>query len=611
MAVTSGNSYGTYLRSDASASFRTIPDGTAFSSFPVTLLPLEVAPPEDQIRIFVDKTEILFRDLKSLSPASTNYWTYSTDSGSLVVTLSDDITIDSSSRITIVRQTKGNSPWVYPVPGSKARPEEFMIFYDQIMFIVQEMCELEEIGNDVLGFFTVPEPNPYTAGNQMQLDVGGSSRATVGYDEIELMPAWIGQIATGAWTGVDEAQLIVEVGDQEDGTSTEWTEVDASDRTVDVDNETVTITTGAVTEDIRVRRNTDKTRWWYDPRTAKPGWNTMGITAIEKQAQFLLEEICFIPEMLDLNPLATRRFPMHRYFVYSGTQNDWRVPGWDGDGPTVYIWKNDVLLDEDTDFTIDDFGTITWIIDEPTTGDTTVISTDVNGWNNLRGVSIRFPRAPKLADDDGAIDIESLLDGDTLEVFSVDPVDLRNGNDPSGITFTNMPTTSFGRRLLGMLYTADNGFQMFKAFYGLRQVETGGNDWATEDTGLWDFDNPAGWSKSTGGSYTKMNDFKMLDSGSPHSTSKPADFPGVESELRDQSIITDPSTWPFSYKVGQAITKKPFPSDPVGTQTPPLTLDPGETLEPLTHFPFLSYFPGSDCFRVGDGTLTQGTGWSV
>ena len=254
---------------------------------------------------------------------------------------------NESDRLTIIRETRQDRAWVKPTGAAYAVPEQFMVYFNQLRFIVQELCEIQTIVDLA---FTLPlaelVANDYTHSSQAQFHTGGGT--TLSYADIELLDGLPGSPGDDRW------QLEVAVGNQSDGTSSIWTVLTydaapADETEYSVDSAANTITLGdAESNDIRIRRVTRTYKWWYDPQGTRPGWNSLGVNTMQKQTRFMLEESCFLPIFYLDSPLSNSIFPRNwNWFVFVGTINTWIIPGgtWGGSGETVIINNNVVLIE--------------------------------------------------------------------------------------------------------------------------------------------------------------------------------------------------------------------------------------------------------------------------
>lgn len=329
-------------------------------------------------------TELLWFDLTDTGFDGTDLQ----ESGLFQITL-DPAPAVGNDRVVLLRETRQDRPWVRPTPSAYAHPESIMVYFEQIRYIVQELCELPTVAQWMpLGISDLNQ-NPYTGGSQahFHLNRGGSSAGPFSYADVELLSTIPGANLN------DRHQIVVERGNKTDGTSESWTtlQYDATPADEDqysLDSSAKTITLGDVEDkDLRIRRVTKTDEWWYDPRGGSPGWTSLGIDTMQKQARFMIEEACYLPQWFKDSPLSTSIFPRSwNWFVFVGTRNQWTIPGgvWGGNGE-VEIFVNDVEQTEGTEYTIE-WPTIVWTGgNEPADDDTTVIGVGSGGWGGSLG----------------------------------------------------------------------------------------------------------------------------------------------------------------------------------------------------------------------------------
>ena len=255
----------------------------------------------------------------------------------------------NSDRLTVIRETRQDRPWVGPVAGGYAYGESLHWFWMQQLFIHQELCEISEVA-PLIGLPPAELiPNDYSAGNQTALGVNdGTSRSTIDYSGIELLEGIPGAPSDPAH------QLVVEAGNTTNNNSTWWSTVNTADYTINSSTKVITLDSG-VTADIRARRVTRKDRLWVDiSSVGLVPWNTSVITLIQRQMRFLSEEACILPVLFAGHPLTFPIFPRAwnwLNFVGGGGSFTFGGPYWGGDG-SVIVYQNDVPLTEGTDYTV-------------------------------------------------------------------------------------------------------------------------------------------------------------------------------------------------------------------------------------------------------------------
>lgn len=260
-----------------------------------------------------------------------------------------------NDRIIFWRETRQDQPWVYPTNAARARSFDVYWFYKQMLFILQELCELDEVGSYLPLPIADRPVNDYTSGNQSVVHAGGGT--TLSYSTIELLTGIPGAPADV----VDRDQIIVERGDQTDGSSTEWVTLTFSAAPSDeteysVDESAKTVTLGAAEDnDVRIRRTTRLDDLWVDYRTDQPNWNSAFLGLIQKQIKFLIEEACFLPSFYNDSILGNSIFPRAwNWLVFTGGGNNFNIGGpyWGGDG-SIFVFDNDLELSEGTDYYIE------------------------------------------------------------------------------------------------------------------------------------------------------------------------------------------------------------------------------------------------------------------
>jgi len=251
---------------------------------------------------------------------------------------------DLSTRVTLIRETRQDRPWVRPYNGARAHGESLHWYWTQLLYIYQEMCELPALA--ALTGLPVAELifNPYT--NASVLDVGGTTRNTISYEGLELLEG-----IPGAPTVDVGDQIVVERGDQSDGSSTSWSEISVT--SIDTAAKTLNITSTSL--DVRIRRVTRISSLWADIRTTGPiGWNSAIVALLQKQIRFLREEACFLPSFYEGHILNNSIFPRawnFLTFIGAGAQFQFGGPSWGGDG-AVTVFQNDVQLTEGDDYEV-------------------------------------------------------------------------------------------------------------------------------------------------------------------------------------------------------------------------------------------------------------------
>ena len=361
----------------------------------------------------------------------------------------------NSDRLTVVRETRQDRAWVYPYGGAYAYGQSLHWYWTQLLFIYQDLCELETVAPLIGLPVAARVPNDYSAGSQVALGVNdGTSRSTIDYSGIELLEGIPGAPSD------PKHQLVVEAGNATAGNSTWWSTVGTSDYTINSSTKVITLDSG-VTADIRARRVTRKDRLWVDIETVGPiGWNTAVIGLLEKQMRFLREEACFVPQFFTGHPLNNSIFPRAwNWLVFAGGGGSFTFGGpyWGGDG-SVVVYENDIELTEGVDYTVN------WpeiVLNTPAGADDTITIGGTGGGGGFSfpapggdeddpspGTVTAPPPAPQVPIDFPGFDADL---GFTLSIGAVETSVLSSGNWEGGTTIT---TTSgnFPQAPLAPLY---------------------------------------------------------------------------------------------------------------------------------------------------------------
>lgn len=259
----------------------------------------------------------------------------------------------TSDYVVLLRETRQDEPWVDLVPGAPARSFTMDTYWRQLLFIAQELCEYKDVGPSLgLGPASDTDRN-FALGDQQQLHLNHATATVYSYSKIELLVGVPGAPSNPS------SQIVVEIGDKTDGTSTAWTTVNeettpADKFDFDIQAGAETITLGATTDrDIRIRRVTKIDELWLtlsDPTS----WSSAQIILNQKQIRFLFEESCLFPRVYKESPLASSIFPRAwNWLNYKGDDSIFFFGGpfWGGDG-IVVVFVNDVLQTEGVDYTI-------------------------------------------------------------------------------------------------------------------------------------------------------------------------------------------------------------------------------------------------------------------
>ena len=307
-----------------------------------SLTPRVVAPPftdfHNQLRVFKKNVANVVTELFPVGrPSSTGTTDFTIDTAGTQITL--DTALVATDTLVIMRETQINRPFVVLTNVGRFHGRDRNVRGDQILFLVQELRELRAVA-DILGSGT---GEPFEYGPKVldktlwtQTDVGDGVKTNFSYSNIEMFPL----------TAVEhDGQLIVLLDDvlQMSGFT-----VNESTITVDF---TVAPSTGVSVTIQRVTR-IDK-RWvtFEDGSTfssLQDIWDFLNI-------KFIIEETIGFPEFLLPNALSNRIFARALNilnFSGSGDRFFFGNLAWFGDG-TVYIFKNDLLIVDGVDYTID------------------------------------------------------------------------------------------------------------------------------------------------------------------------------------------------------------------------------------------------------------------
>ena len=254
-------------------------------------------------------------------------------------------TTEDEDRVTYWRETRQDRPHNPPVSGARVDPENLHWFFMQRLFIAQDLCDYQALGPFIDFVPYTPDVFDFDVGNQKQFHLGGTTHARYLFNQLELLDGIPGVSNLGD-------QIIVEKGDETDGTSDFWLEVPPADYTVDSVARDIVLDT-ADDQDLRIRRVTKGDALWFDLRDKPPAWNSLIINLLQRQVRFLIEEACFVPTFFAGSILANTIFPREwNWLVYTGTAlfHIFGGPFWTGDGE-ISVWDNDLKLTTPTDYT--------------------------------------------------------------------------------------------------------------------------------------------------------------------------------------------------------------------------------------------------------------------
>ena len=302
---------------------------------------------EDQLRIFKNADELVRPGVTGAE--------YSVNETTKNVVLNDALI--SADRLLIVRQTRRNQPYVtFKNSARLKQSDDVDLFVDQVMFIVQELNEEAEIQN-ILDDGTYYDLAVRTGFNVTV--TGSESAGPFSYAAISLIR--------------DDR---VEHADQFIVVKNDTTLTIADDYTVDAANEEITLTSVLVVDDdLEIRRQTSLDR--YTP--SLPDGSSFSSDIFDVQFDQLKNLIQELPYEVGLEgtSIRTYRNPRRKTFItYSGPGDRFyygNLPYF-RDG-TVFVWKDDVLLTDETDYLNDDWQDIIDLLTSLLAGETIIIST--------------------------------------------------------------------------------------------------------------------------------------------------------------------------------------------------------------------------------------------
>lgn len=301
---------------------------------------------EEQLRVFKNGTELV-------RPGVTGS-EYSVDETAEDVILDDALI--SADRLLIVRQTRRDRPYVtFKNSARLKQSDDVNLFVDQVMFIIQESNEEAEIQNilDRGTYFDVAIRTGFNA-----TVTGSTSTGPFSYAAISLIRD----------DRIEHANQLIVI--KNDVTLTITT-----DYTVDAGNEEITLVSVLIASDnLEIRRQTSLDR--YVP--ILPDASSFSSDMFEVQFDQLRNLIQELPYEVGLEgtPIRTYRNPRRKSFItYSGPGDRFfygNLP-WYRDGST-FVWKDDVLLTEITDYFNDEWQDIIDLLTALLAGETLVIS---------------------------------------------------------------------------------------------------------------------------------------------------------------------------------------------------------------------------------------------
>lgn len=307
--------------------------------FPLT--PEVVAPSftkfHNQVRVFKKDVANVVTELFPVGrPSSAGKTDFTINTAGTSITL--DVDLISTDTLVIMRETQINRPFVKLTNVGRFRGGDRNVRGDQILFICQELREIRLIA-DILGSGVGEafeySPLPFDKSDWTQKYVGDGSTTIFLYDNIEMLPLEAVRHAP---------QLNVFLNDV-----LQTTGFTVSESALSV---TFSVAPGTSVV-VKLQRSTriDK-RWitFLDASTFSSLQNKWDFLNVK----FIVEETPDFPVFLLPNPLSNRIFPrVLNTITYSGPGDRFffgNLP-WFGDG-IIFVFKNDLLLIEITDYTV-------------------------------------------------------------------------------------------------------------------------------------------------------------------------------------------------------------------------------------------------------------------
>ena len=346
MAITTGNSFVTFLRDDIAAAGNFTPA--------MELLPLNVAAIEEQLRVaidyagatdtaaleFVEDAVALDEDDVIQFTGEVGQWTWAASLGENAVYFHPDQWLDND-RMVIWRETRTDRLWAFPTKVARAHGRDLMNYWNQLRLAIQDVRELETVG-DFLGQPPTEVFDPPYIGRSQADYTAAIGKTKFSYFDIELMRG------VGGYPDHPGRQLVVAVDsggvfvDQEE----------------DVDYELNIVTENveffiAPNAAVRIRRQTKIDSMWVQLPDGY-AFNSKTIHLNQRQIRFLKEEGGAVPPPLfadlDLlnNPIHQRGWNYLNYLGIDGRVLVFGGASWGGDGETLIIINE--VLEEDVEF---------------------------------------------------------------------------------------------------------------------------------------------------------------------------------------------------------------------------------------------------------------------
>lgn len=310
--------------------------------FPLTprLILLPFTEFHNQLRVFKKVVAGTVTELFPVGrPSSAGITDFSINTAGTQITL--DVALISSDILLIMRDTTMFHPFITFIGSSKFHGIDRNVQGDQILFICQELREIRAIA-DILGS-DIGEPfeygpSPIDDSNWTKAFVGDGSTTAFLYSSIEMIPPTAIQ---------QDNQLLVLVDNVLQTIVTDYT-IDTVAFTVDF------VSAPAVDEVIEIVRQTRIDKRWVAFRdgttfsSLQDIWDFLNV-------KFIIEETPGFPAFVIPNALSNRIFPRALNTIqYSGPGDRFFFGNlaWFGDG-TIFIFRNDLLLVDGVDYTID------------------------------------------------------------------------------------------------------------------------------------------------------------------------------------------------------------------------------------------------------------------
>lgn len=287
----------------------------------------------DQMRIFKNGVELIRPGITGAE--------YSVNEATKQIILTTALI--PADRLVIVRQTRQDRPYVEFTRGALFnRQPDYNLAVDQMMLLVQEFQEYQQLATIVENNIIYPD---ITNKEKYQVVVTGSTATVHSYSTIALLPNHNVR---------HEDQLVVE----KNGVPLVLT----TDYTVQPAAQTITLVVALIVSDVlKITRQTKRTR--HVPSIPDGSSASSDILLLQaNQVAFLVQELPYLLGIENSKLVTGHLNPRRKNFVrYSGPGDTFYY----GNLPylqnsQVFVWRDDVLLTEGTDYTNDDWA---WLID--------------------------------------------------------------------------------------------------------------------------------------------------------------------------------------------------------------------------------------------------------